>query len=135
MTLPIHQRYEIIFLFQHPLSPKLRHKFVPKTVKCSTSTVQHWLNRWKESTNLNDSDRTDRARAATPKQDQQIASIDEQQIFVTSRDITTENESRLKRERCDEAEAKYSRPLSKPLLTENHRMNRLKWTKDHKAMN
>ena len=38
-----------------------------------------------------------------PKQDQQIVSLAEQQTFVTSRDITTENESRSTRERCDGA--------------------------------
>ena len=37
--------------------------------------------------------------------------------------------------RClNEAEAKYNRPLLKPLLTENHRMNRLKWAQDHRTM-
>ena len=49
-----------------------------KVVQCSTSTVQDWLNRWKQSTNLNDSDRTGRACATTSIQDQQIVSIAEQ---------------------------------------------------------
>ena len=40
MALPMHQWYQIVFLSQHPLSPKLGHKSVAKVVKCSTSTVQ-----------------------------------------------------------------------------------------------
>ena len=141
MVLSIHQRYEIIFLSQHPSSAKLGHKSVPRAVKYSTSTGQYWLSRWKRSKNLNDSDRTGRACATTPKQDQQIISLVEQQIFVTSRSITSQlNRKRVKfnektvRRRFNEAGTKYSWPLSKPLLTENHRMNRLKWAQDQKVM-
>ena len=93
MALPIHQRYEIIFLFQYPLRPKFGHKSMPKAVKCSTSTVLYWLNGWKQSNDLNDSDRADQARTTIPKQDQQIVLLAEQQTFVTSPNITTENES------------------------------------------
>ena len=39
------------------------------------------------------------------------------------------------RRRFNQATAQYSRPLSKPLLIQNHRMNHLKWACDHKAMN
>ena len=60
MALPMHQRYEIIFVSQHPLGLKLGHKSMMKVVKHSTSTVQRWLSRWKQSKNLNDSDRTGR---------------------------------------------------------------------------
>ena len=70
MALPMHQRYGIVFLSQHALGPKLGHKSVTKVVKCSTSTVQYWLSRWKQSKDLDDSARTGRPRATTPKQDQ-----------------------------------------------------------------
>ena len=141
MALPMHQRYEIVFLSQHPLGPKLGYKSVAKVVKCSTSTVQYWLSRWKQSKGLDDSARTGRPRATTPKQDQQILSLAEQQTFVTSRDITNQlNRKRVKinvrtvRRRLNEGEGRYNRPLLKPLLTENHRINRLKWAHDYKAM-
>ena len=39
MALLTNQQYEIIFLSQHPLGPKLGHKPVPKVLKCSTSTI------------------------------------------------------------------------------------------------
>ena len=141
MALPMHQRYEIVFLSQHPLGPKLGHKSVAKVVKCSTSTVQYWLSRWKQSKDLNDSAWTGRPCATTPKQDQQILSLAEQQTFVTSRDITNQlnrkqvkiNERTVQR-RLNEGGGRYNRPLLKPLLTENHRINRLKWAHDYKAM-
>ena len=85
------------------------------------------LAQWIETVkNLNDSDRNSQAHATTPKQDQQIVSLAEEQIFATSRDVTTGNQSRSKREECSEAAATYNRPLSKALLTENRRMNRFK---------
>ena len=40
MSLPIHQRYEIIFLFRHSLDSKFGHKSVLKAAKCSTSLAQ-----------------------------------------------------------------------------------------------
>ena len=43
------------------------------------------------------------------------------------------NERTVQR-RLNEAEAKYNRPLSKSLLTENRRMNRFQWVQGHKAM-
>ena len=112
-----------------------------KVVKCSTSTVQYWLGRWKQSKDLDDSARTGRARATTPKQDQQILSLAEQQTFVTSRDITNQlNRKRVKineqtvQRRLNEGGGRDNRPLLKPLLTGNHRINRLKWGDDYKAM-
>ena len=83
--------------------------------------------RWNWSSTFNDS--------------KAIVSLDEQQTFTTSRDITNQlNRKRVKinetmvQRHFNEAAAKYSRPLSKPLLTENYQMNRLKWAPDHKAM-
>lgn len=35
----------------------------------------------------------------------------------------------------NEAGAKYNRPLSKPLLNDNHREKRLKWVEDHRTTN
>ena len=44
------------------------------------------------------------------------------------------NERTVQR-RLNGAGARYNRPLSKPLLTEVHRKNRLKWARDHKDTN
>jgi len=77
MALPLHERYEIIFLSQHPLGPKLSNTAVAKTVHCGVTTVKRWLKRWKQSKDLSDSSRSGRPRATTPKQDQQVVSLAE----------------------------------------------------------
>ena len=64
-----------------------------------------------------------------------------QQISVTSRDI--ENCLKIKgvrisqrtiRRRLNEAGAKFSPPMPKPLLNNDHQNNRLKWAKEHITM-
>ena len=62
MALPIHQRYEIIFLSHHPLGPRLGLKDVAKAVKCDKKTVKYWLDRWKASKDLTKSTRSGRSR-------------------------------------------------------------------------
>jgi len=133
MALPIHKRYEIVFLSSHPLGPQLGPKAVAKRVKCDKKAVKYWLDRWKESKDLTDLPRSGRSRSTTPKQDEQIVSLANKETFATSRDI----QNRLKRKRVHvsqdtirrrlhEAVGKFSPPMSKPLLTEDHRKNRLK---------
>ncbi|CAF3368546.1 unnamed protein product [Rotaria socialis] len=140
MPLPIHTRYEIVFLSNHPKGPQLNHMDVAKAVHCSTSTVKYCLNRWMESKDLTDSTRSGRPRATTQKQDQRIISLAEEQPFVTAQDVTNQLErrggavsERTIRRRFNEAGARYSRPMSKPLLTERHRQNRLRWAQHHKT--
>jgi len=142
MALQVYQRYEIIFLSQHPLGPKLSHTAVAKAVHCDVKTVKRWLKRWKQSKDLSGAPRSGRPRATTPKEDQQVVALAEQQTFVTSRDIANQlnkkgvkiNERTVQR-RLNEAGAKYNRPLSKPLLTESHREKRLEWAEDQRTTN
>jgi transposase len=138
MALPMHKRYEIVFLSNHPLGPQLNHTEVAKAVHCSTSTVKYWLNRWIESKDLSDLVRSGRPRATTQEQDQRIVSLAEQQTFVTAQDIANQLErervvvsERTVQRRLNEAGAKYNRPMSKPLLTKHHQERRLKWARDH----
>jgi transposase len=133
MVLSVYHRYEIIFLSQHSLGPKLSHTPVAKAIHCGLTTVKYWLKRWKQSKDLSDANRSDRPRATTQKQNQQILSLTEQQTFVTSRDITNKInkkgvkiDERTVRRRLNEAGAKYTQPLLKPLLTEGHRKKQLK---------
>ena len=94
MALPIHQKYEIIFLSRrHPLGPRLGLKAVAKAVKYDKKTMKYWLDRWKTSKDLTKATRSGRLHEMTPKQDQQILLMANQQISVNSRDI----ENRLKR--------------------------------------
>ena len=102
--------------------------------------MKRWLKRWKQSKNLTDGTRPGRPRVTTPKQDQQVIALAEKETFVTSQDITNrlnkkglDISQRTVRRRLNEAGAKYNRPLSKPLLTENHREKRLKWAEDQRT--
>ncbi|CAF1258371.1 unnamed protein product [Didymodactylos carnosus] len=142
MALPVYQRYEIVFLSNHSLGPQLSHAAVTKEITCSKSTVKYWLQRWKQSKDLTDASRSGRRRMTTPKQDQRIVSLAEEQTFVTIQDVAhqmkrkrVEISERTVRRRLKEAGAKYNRPLAKPLLTERRRENRLKWAREHQAAN
>ena len=98
------------------MDSKLSHAAVAKTVKCDVITVKCWLKRWKQSKDSSNSIRSGRTRATTHKQDEQIVSLAEQQIFVTARDIANElrniaatvNERITIQWRLNEAAAKYS---------------------------
>jgi transposase len=142
MALPIHKRYEIVFLSCHPLGPQLGRKAVAKAVKCDKNAVKYWLNRWKDTKDLATLPRSGRSRKTTPKQDKKILSLANEEMFATTSDI----EDRLKKKRpkisrttvwrrLREARAKYDLPMSKPLLTEDHRKSRLKWAKRHRLTN
>jgi transposase len=142
MAVPVHTRYEIVFLSNHPLGPKLSHAAVAKAVHCAKSTVKYWLRRWTQTKDLKDSTRLGRPRATTSKQDQRIVSLAEEETFITARDIANKLNrqqvvvsERTVQRRLNEAGAKYNRPMSKPLLTERHRENRLQWAQEHENTN
>ena len=120
-------------LSQHPLGPKLGHKSVPKAVKCSTRR------QYKSMETVNKFQRF-RSNWSSMCKDSKTGSIKLSRLTDNRHSLQAEisqqkNESRLTRARCDEARAKYNRPLSKTLLTESHRTNHLKWAQDHEAMN
>ena len=60
MSLPIHERHEIIFLSNQSKGPQLNHADVAKAVHCSIYTVKYGLDRWKQSKDLTDSNRSGR---------------------------------------------------------------------------
>ncbi|CAF2138064.1 unnamed protein product [Rotaria magnacalcarata] len=90
MALQVYQRYEIVFLSQHPLGSKLSHMTVAKAVHCDEKTVKRRLKRWKQSKDLTDAPRSGRSCVTTPKQHQKLVALAEQQTFVTSQDITNQ---------------------------------------------
>ena len=71
------------------MGPKLGVKTVAEAINCAKSTVQYWLNRWKESKDLSDSKRTGRPRGTTEKTDQRISD------FATNDDIATSRKGQL----------------------------------------
>ena len=142
MVLSVYQRYEIVFLSNHSLGPQLSHAAVAKEIGCSKSTVKYWLQRWKQSKDLTDTSRSGRRRMTTPKQDQRILSLAEEQTFATAQDVAHQMKRKrveiselIVRRRLKEVGAKYNGPIAKPLLTECHRENCLKWAQEHQAMN
>ena len=140
MPLPTHTRYEIVFLSNHPKGPQLNHVDVAKTVHCSISTVKYWLNRWMQSKDLTDSTRSGQPRTTTQTQNQRILALAEEQPSTTTQDIKNQLErqgvavsERMVCRRFNETSARYSLPMSKPLLKERHQQNRLRWAQQHKA--
>ena len=132
MTPSMDKRYEITFLSHHPMEPELGVMAVAKAIKCAKSTVQCWLNRWKESKDLSDSKSIERPRSTTKKVDQRISDLDS----TNSSAITRAIRRVLKRKNVDISQetirrrlkgygTKFSLPISKPLLTEKHRQKRL----------
>ena len=109
-------------------------KAVAKVVKYAKNTVQYWLKRWKELKDLSDMKHPGRPHATTEKVDQRIYKLPGSDNIATTADI----QSVFKRQnigisqetiqrRLKEAGAKFSLPISKSLLTENHRYDRLRW--------
>ena len=132
MSLEIHQRYEIVFLSRHPLGPKLGLKAVANAVKCDKKTVKYWLDRWEQSKDLSDLQRSERPRGTTPEQDEGIVNMANEQVSITSNEIKDglervglEVTERRVQRRLNEAGGKFNLPMSKPMLTEKHCLNRL----------
>ena len=108
---------------------------VAEVVKFAKNTVQYWPNRWKESKDLSDMKRSRRPRAATEKVDQEVYKLASSDNIATTDDIQRVLERQnigisqeTIRRRLKKAGAKFSLPISKPLLTGNHRYDRLRWT-------
>ena len=138
MPLPLHKRYEIIFLHYHSKGPKLGLGATAKIVGCSKSSALYWVKKWGETKNLNDEPKPGRNRITTPRQDAKILKLASDKENVTAVEIQQEmgkrNVSvsvRTIQKRLREGGAKYMAKLSKPLLTEKHKEKRLKWAKDH----
>ena len=87
MTLSVDKRYEIIFLSHHRMGSQLGVKAVAKAIKCAMSTVQYWLNRWKQSKGLSDSKRIGPPRSTTKKVDQRISDLASTNNSATTRGI------------------------------------------------
>ena len=114
------------------MGPQIGVKAVAKAKKCAKSTVQYWLNRWKESKDLSVSKRIERSRSTKEKVNQRISDLANTNNSATTRgikrvlkrknvDISQETIQR----RLKEYGAKFSLPISKPLLTKKHRQKRL----------
>ncbi|CAM4833354.1 unnamed protein product [Rotaria magnacalcarata] len=134
MSLPLHKRYEIIFLAKNRHGPHFGINKIAEILNCSTSTVKRWLSRWKTGKYLDDHIREGRPRVTSEAQDNSIVNaalvIDEptsQKVQHQLQKHSLNVSERTVRRRLHEAGLQYSLPLSKPLLTSKHRQDRLQW--------
>ncbi|CAF3084979.1 unnamed protein product [Rotaria sp. Silwood2] len=117
--------------------PRLSINQIPKVTKCHKTTVKRWLERWTQTKDLCEWVRQGRPRVTTAEDDQLIVDLVQQHVDeeITSKQIQQELQHegvnvslRTVQHRLVEAGFNYSRPLSKPLLSEPHRRYRLIWT-------
>lgn len=138
MEISLAKRYEIAFLHEHPDGPKWSYGKIASKIHCSKSTVIYWVQKYRENEDLSDESRSGRPRVTTAKQDEQIVNIAKKEHDITSAQIQQNMEQRgveisgrTIRRRLHEAGGKYTNAISKPLLKEKHRGNRLEWAKRH----
>ena len=139
MSLALRQRYEIIFLVKHIYGPKFSQTKIVKIMKCYLNTVKLWLDRWEETKDLSDRSRSEPPRSTTAEEDQLMADLTTEEMDATSETVKQELEkkkvvisNRIIRRRLHEAGLQYMRPLSKPLLNEQHHQRRVQWAREMK---
>lgn len=139
MTLSLDKRYEIVFLHEHPAGPKWGYEKIAAHIRCSKSTAIYWVKKYKQNKDLTDEPKSGRSRCTTKTQDKRIMNMAMKKHNITSKEIQRELEkkgvevsARTIRQRLGESGGKFVKEVSKPLLSEKHRANRLKWAKKHK---
>ena len=139
MSPALHQRYEIIFLGKHIYGPKFSQTKIAKIMKCHRNTVKLWLNRWEETKVLSDHSRPGPPRSTKAEEDQLMVDLTTEEMDATNETVKQELEkkkvvisNRTIRRRLHEAGLEYMRPLSKPLLNEQHRQRRVQWARTMK---
>ena len=87
MALSLHKRYEIVFLAEHPLGPKLSKYAIAKRLKCSHNTVAYWLKRYQIDKDLSNQLKSGRKPVTTEKQDQRLLEIVESEKEINSSQV------------------------------------------------
>ncbi|XP_055304441.1 uncharacterized protein LOC129569549 [Sitodiplosis mosellana] len=72
------KRFEAVFLHLHPRGPKLSLTATARYIKKTVPFVQRWVDQYKREKNVNDQPNIKPNRASTPKQDQRIAKVFDQ---------------------------------------------------------
>jgi transposase len=136
--IPLHKRFEIVFLRNHKLGPQLSKKAIAKKVGVTPPTVRRWLNRWNVDKNLSKEAKSSSPRKTINRQDQMIVNMIESNRSITLHEI----QDKLRRRRVHlpigtiwnrvrQAGFLSRAPLTKPLLTERHIRERLEWTEQN----
>jgi len=136
MSLSLNKRYEIVFLHEHPKGPKWEYGKIASYVHCSKSTVVYWIEKYYQIKDLTDEQKSGRPRCTTEMEDERISKMAKQKHDITSTEIQWKLEKKGVEvsvqtiRRClRESGEKFVKEIAKPLLSEKHRANRLKWAK------
>jgi transposase len=139
MTLSLDKRYEIAFLHEHPKGPKWGYDKIASYIGCSKPTVIYWVRKYCQNKNLCDEQKSGQPRKTTKAQDKRIVKMAKEKHNITATQIQNKLEkqgvavsARTIRRRLGEFGGKFVREISKPLLSERHRVSRLKWARKHK---
>ena len=132
------QKYEIIV--RHELGYAIRK--IAYDMRINKDTVRIWLKRYRENNNIKRKNGSGRKKKTTTKEDQIIINKITENKSLTAEDIKSciKNNNIIisKRTiiyRLHENGFVYKKPINKPLLTENHKINRLKWAIKNKNTN
>jgi hypothetical protein len=90
MFLPLHERFEVVFLANHKYGPRFGPQKIAKIVDCNRKTLTRCLERWQETKDLSDRARSGTPRATNAVQNQKIVDIVLTDIETTSKTIQLE---------------------------------------------
>ena len=142
VSLLLYKRYELVFLSKIKHSPHFSSNKIAKIVNYNHKTTTMWLNCWDERKDLVDPPRSRALRTTIIEQDQMVVDTALREMDITNGSMKEE----LKMLGIDTSEstvqprvkivgAKYTKPLSKPLLSEWHREQHLASAKFKKNYN
>lgn len=132
------KRFEAVFLCSHPKGPKLSFTSAAKYMHKSTRFVKKWVNRYKETKNVDDFPNRGLKRKTDTREDKMIFRLFEKnptlslrkgQVFLAKKGINISTMT-LKR-RLDEFGVKWQSTMLKPLLSQKHVKNRLAWADEN----
>lgn len=136
MALSLKKRWEIVFLKKHRLGPKLNNTRIAKEVGCTRQTVRTWVERYEQTGDVQDQEGRGRNRITTEKEDQMIGNLMAEDSDRSAANISNIMEAKgvtisppSVRRRLIEQGWKYKHPLTKPLLKDDHRRQRMLWAK------
>lgn len=135
-TISVKKRWEIVFLSTHRLGPKLPHSKVASYVHCSVDTVKFWLQRYKDTSEVDELPHTGRPASLSSKTDTMMQKLLDKDPEASSATITTHLKrkgvvvsDRTVRRRLHATGLTYGAMLPKPLLKTEHCKKRLLWAK------
>jgi len=139
-TISVKKRWEIVFLAAHKLGPKLSYPKIAKHIKASLSTVKFWMKRYEETGGVDELQVSGRPSVISEKDEAIIDDLVAKDPDATSPTIAAKLKrrniivsARTVRRKLAARGLVFSNTMSKPLLSEQHCLKRLKWAKTNKG--